>query len=486
MRPSSSIRFGSWSPDLPALDLDPRNYGRLTEAQNVIFYDGAYRPFPPLGSSGTDALSLEPENGYIDSQDSFIYVGLRVVGAAHGLYRAATSGGAWTDVSPGNHNSGIWTFTKFGDHVIATNGVDAPQKNTGSGNFSTLAASGTAPTARIVGRIGQFLFFGHTGTVSPSGENYVHWSAIGDATNWPTPGSADAAAVQSGVEPLNSAWGPVVAIKGGDQFGIVIQRGGVTRVTYIGGEQVFQFDQIENSKGTPFLKSVVSFGRFWYYISGSGEIYQTDGVTCEPISTDKVTRYFITTYAGALGTPDRTFGAVDPRRRLIFWCYKAASENNATRILTYHIDSGHFTHCEQDLNCLLGYDGDLAAIGDTLPFWAFTTSHAGRQFDGTPGTAVITTSEVELNPGGRTHVEGVKPFVTLKAGVTPTITVALGTRDDQDDDSVSYTSESTPHSRTGFAGFRSDARYHRSRVTITGDFKDATGIQFQASPSGSA
>jgi hypothetical protein len=50
----------------------------------------------------------------------------------------------------------------------------------------------------------------------------------------------------------------------------------------------------------------------------------------------------------------------------------------------------------------------------------------------------------------------------------------------------SYSTEATANSRTGFANMRSDAKYHRIRETITGNFKKATGLEFNANPSGRA
>jgi hypothetical protein len=101
--------------------------------------------------------------------------------------------------------------------------------------------------------------------------------------------------------------------------------------------------------------------------------------------------------------------------------------------------------------------------------------------DGTPGTAILTSAETEFIPGGRTTVQGVKPLIQHTSTVTAT--VAVGARD-RLDAAVTYTSESTPDTRTGFAPFRSDAYFHRARTTITGDFEKAIGIEFQDDDSG--
>lgn len=465
------IRFGEWLPDLPDLD----NPGLLT-AQNALFLEGAYRPFKALGSSGLDALASEPLGGLVTA--SYTYVGL-----ATSLQRSTTALGTWTDYSKGTSYSTAtsWAFARYKNLVIATNRVDVPQYQTlGSGSdFADLATSGTAPNAAIVGKIGQFIFLGNTNTAT----YHVQWSAIDNPNDWPTPASADAVSKQSGQHYLRPEWGAVTGIVGGDQFGVIFQEGGLTRVTYAGGDVAFQFDEIEGAKGCFFPKSIVEVGGVFYYISAAGFML-TDGVKSVPVGANKFDQYFWDSYWQP--NVNRVTGAVDANRKMIFWAYPAANESNATRIIAYNYESDRATHCEQDLNLLLS-DPEAAVSTTTLSFRAFNTSHAGRKFNGTIQTAVLTSAETELHLGGRTHVQGVKPLVVLAAGATPTITVALGARNDQDDDSISFTSESTPHSRTGFAGFRSDARYHRARVTISGAaFDSATGLQFQAVQAGSA
>jgi hypothetical protein len=92
------------------------------------------------------------------------------------------------------------------------------------------------------------------------------------------------------------------------------------------------------------------------------------------------------------------------------------------------------------------------------------------RFAGTPGTAILETGDVEVNTGGKAFVSGVKPKID-----TTSVTIAIGARDDLAS-SVTYTSETAPHSRTGFADFRSVAKYHRARLTATGTFNAAQGV----------
>lgn len=94
-------------------------------------------------------------------------------------------------------------------------------------------------------------------------------------------------------------------------------------------------------------------------------------------------------------------------------------------------------------------------------------------FTGTPGTATIETGDVEATLGRKTFVAGVKPLVDVTANA---VTAAIGYRDDLQA-SVTYTSEVTANSRSGFCDFRVEARYQRIRLKIAGTFNAAQGVE---------
>ena len=466
------IDLGEWLPDLPDLD----NPG-LTEAQNVLYYEGSYKQFKPLDPAGLDDLSSEPLGGIVT--EGYIYVGL-----SNSIQRAVNATtGSWTDLSIGSNDSyttvSAWRFARYEDWVMGTNGTDIPQVQTlGSAsrfaNLSTASSSSTAPPANSIGKIGQFILLGWTSVAG----YHVQWCAIDNPRDWPTPGSAEANSKQAGQEYLKPDWGPVTGIVGGDQFGLIFQEHGITRVTYVGGDEVFQFDELEGSRGCYFRHSIVEAGGVWFFISASG-FCATDGSTVIQIGDEKTDRYFWDAYLA--NTPLRVFGGVDVNKKLVFWTQQTSAGDIANRIYAYNYVKGRFTHCEQNLNCLLS-DGE-ADPSDDLTFKAFDSGHGGRLFTGTTGSAIITTGEFEASPGDYSRVLGVKAQVT---GVNPVYTIALGTRNTQETVTPAYTSEVTANTRTGFSDFRSEARFHRARVTITGTFNSFSQMQARARKSGNA
>lgn len=77
----------------------------------------------------------------------------------------------------------------------------------------------------------------------------IRWSAIGDPTDWPDPGTDDARSKQSGSQTFPTKWGVVTGIAGNDFYMYVFQVNAITKGTYIGGDQVFSFDTFEEGRG---------------------------------------------------------------------------------------------------------------------------------------------------------------------------------------------------------------------------------------------
>ena len=93
-------------------------------------------------------------------------------------------------------------------------------------------------------------------------------------------------------------------------------------------------------------------------------------------------------------------------------------------------------------------------------------------------TALIETGAVDLNQGGRSVIHGIRPRVsggttTVRAGVQDAIAGA-----------VSYSSATTPNSRTNMANFRSEGRYLRAEFTVTGAFTTIFGADVDFAPQG--
>lgn len=400
------------------------------------------------------------------------YVSALVAGTETKLF--AYESGAWVDRSSGTtYNSATsWEFASYNTKVMALNGVNVPQVQlTPNAGFTQLASSGTAPPAWAIGVVNQFAVIGDT----TDAEYALQWSAIDDVRNWPTPGSTTAIASQSGRQYLPSECGAVRSIHGGDQHGVVLQQSGVTRMTYAGPPTVFSFDTISKTHGAAFPKSSININGLVHFISTQG-FCLTDGVSVVPIGDGQVDRYFLDNVNP--GYAHKVRAAHYKPLKLIYWCWPDLTATNAqpNQVIAYHYEQKRWSRATQVCDLVFS----PAATEVVLEPWGFDSTHCLGTFTGTPGTAVITTGETEPNSGGFSRMGGIKPLIDTTVNA---VTVAMGTRNDRSS-AVTFTSEITAHSRTGFANFRSEARYHRARLTITGTFNAAQGLEYQATPSG--
>lgn len=469
-----NIIFKEWLPDLP-----PLNNPGLTEALNVLPFDGTHKSFYPLTASSTAAAArpvgaIYPSGANGSTFFDHIYAGLPT--ALH-LHSAATG---WTAKSGATYGSTTdWDFAQFEELVIATNGVDVPQKHTlgSASNFSTLGSTvGTAPVSKSVGIVNKFVVLGNLEASGGfSREHVIQWSGINAPGDWPAPNSATAIAQQSGQQELYKELGPVTGIYGADQYGLVTQAGGLTRMTYVGGSVVFQFDTISKTHGAAFANASILVNGLLYFVSARG-FCVSDGVQVQSVGDGKVDRYFLDTVSFSDSLRMRV--AHDPKRKLIMWCVPTATSTagQPNLMLIYNYEEKRWSRTDQVAEVLFTPPSALPLLGPH----AFDSSNRIATFTGTPGTAILTTGEMEPNPAGYTEEFGIKPLVDVTLNA---ITVAMGTRNDRQG-AVSYTSETTANSRSGFANFRASARYHRARLTIAGTFNAAQGLEYQAEAGG--
>lgn len=141
-----------------------------------------------------------------------------------------------------------------GSTVLSINGTvtySITSLNTGPRiNSTTFTGSGTTgmPDSSVVGTIAQFVFCGKY-ALSTDDFLTVQWCAIGDPTDWPTPGTTDAKTKQAGQQVFPGAYGKITGIVGNDFYGYIFQERAIHKVTYVGGDVVFNFDTIIDDLG---------------------------------------------------------------------------------------------------------------------------------------------------------------------------------------------------------------------------------------------
>jgi hypothetical protein len=107
----------------------------------------------------------------------------------------------------------------------------------------------------------------------------------------------------------------------------------------------------------------------------------------------------------------------------------------------------------------------------------FSTSRQLGVFTGSSLDATFEIGEQDQNPFGRVFIRGARPLVT---GSPTSVTVALATRDSQDNASRSFGSAVSRTTRTGVCDFRVQGKFVSARVQVVGGFDRAIGLGFDA------
>jgi len=483
------IPFGDYTPDLPKLG----NPGATT-AKNIIPGKVGYIQLNGLSAYSSaltaycrGAFSAVSSAGAVSSYS----------GDASKLYRLV--GTTQTDSSKvGGYScatDSYWEFAKWGDTCIATNFDDAIQVVTlGGTTFADLAAS--APKARHIAVVRDFVMVGNTYDASDGNvPNRVRWSALNDSTDWTV-----SPTTQSDYQDLQGNGGWVQAIIGGERA-VIFQERSIWLATYVGSPVVFNFDQIEDARGALCPRGVIQVGGIIYYIADDG-FYAISGGQSVPIGFGKVDRTFLADLNDEY--LHRVTAAALPSEKVVMWSYPGSGSVDGTpnKIIMYNWASQRWSTAELSHDLLFrsmsvgttleeldAISADLDALafpldskvwmGGKLQLSAFDTDHKQAYFTGTALDATIETGEFQPEgmEGQRTEITRVIPIVD-----GGTHSVQMGTRETQAG-TISWGSD-TPENSSGECPVRSNSRFHRVRVNITGGFTDATGVAVIASPVG--
>lgn len=296
--------FGPWAPDLPV-----NGHQGLVVARNCLPSPNGYRPLHGF-SEVTTALSGWAGGGAFVGSDGTATL---LSGTSTDLY--TYSSGTWTSVL-GSLTATRWRFSQFGDAAICVNGSAPVRYDLAGGTAAAL--TGSPPDASLVATVRDFVVL----SGDPQDILTVTWSAFNDETGW-TP-STD----QSGFQPMLEG-GEVMGLAGGE-YGVILQRNRIVRMTYTADEFVFQFDPIETNIGCISKGSVAQAGRLVFFLSERGFMV-FDGTQARPIGNERVDATFFRSYARS-DIESSLYAAVDPRNFCVIW----AMPGNPGRLWVYN------------------------------------------------------------------------------------------------------------------------------------------------------
>ena len=463
------IPFGEWLPDQP----EYLNPGANT-ANNVYFAAQSYKRFPSLVDYSTNNMGKDSRGaGSFRDNSNTVF---NFVGTNTDLYQL--DGGSFTSRkgSLTGTNTDFWTFTQFGNYVIASNGVDAPQyylmgTSTNFANLSAIGTAGTVPTFRMSGVVRDFLVTGNHSNAS----NKIQWSGINDITVW------EAGNKQSDSQELPGSGGEIVHITSGE-IGYIFRQNQIIRMDYVGGATVFRLSVISPNRGAVYGRTVCQDNRRVFFYADDG-FFEVNGDQVIAIGAEKVNRFFDVDLNKAFS--DRICAAVDPFNQLAMWLYPSASNTSNTtgicdKIIIYNYatqkwstaDASASTIFSQfvgaytvELMDIISENLDQINIALDTDFWsggqlylgAIDSDYKAAIFSGTENEGTIETRELELFPGHRSSITNVRPIVDATSTVNVKSRERLA-------DTPTESSTSTMND-SGDNPVRESGRYFRFKIT---------------------
>ena len=475
-----TLRVAEWLPDQPDLD----NPG-ATVALNCFAAATSYKPIssPENYSQATSANNEVRGAHSIKNSAGQAYV---YAGDAGKLYQLSATG--WNDISVAGAYSGtstqeVWKFADYGPNmVIATNYNNSPQKIVPGS--AAVALGGSPPRARYVAQVRDWVVLANLND-GTARSNRVQWSGYNNAEYW----TRDVA-LQSDYQDLYEG-GAVTGLGPADGGCVVVQESAAQFMSYAGPPVTWAFNKFANALGSKTPGSVVSHNnRVWWW--GESDIWQYTAGQCIPIGAEKVARTLLSDFDQSYAY--RVRSAVDPINGLVLWAYPGTNHNGGipNKLAVYAYNVGKWTVCELEVIELFqflsagitleGLDALSASIdalsasldstvymGGQYAFACFSTTNKLQTFTGTPLSAVIDTAELRAQPGRFTEITNTRPL--YEGG---TARVRIGRRKAQTDP-LSWTAAKEVNA-SGECNFRTNSRFTRARLELSGNWTQAIGI----------
>lgn len=486
------INFGEFLPDQPAMAS-----AGATVAKNVIPALKGYRSYRQLaavsGVSTNDILSLYA--GKDDAGNGALYVG-----DSGKLYKMAAADSSLTDKSKsGGYSTASgdrWNFAQFGETLIATNFTDPPQTATVDTGSAFADLGGSPPKGKFVTIVKDQVFFGYTNDSDGVKPYRVRWSAINSATGW-TVGTS-----LSDYQDVVDV-GDCTGLVGGEYLIALFERG-IVRASFVGAPLVYQFDRLTNQIGCSVPGSVTSVGPGMVFFLSDNGFHMLKGNSVVPIGAEKINKWFLDRFK--IAHSENMCASVDPINQNVIWAYPntSSADGSNNEILIYNYNLNRWSYVEQATTALAplftagytleGLDNISSSI-DALPasldsamwkggsfFFAGAKDKKVQSFTGDRLAATIETGEFDVSPGKRSLVNNIIPYVTSASGTAPTISATIGSRLRQND-AVSFGTAASQNA-DGYCPVRSSGSFHRVRLSLSGDWEQAQGIDVDIQPMG--
>ena len=269
--------------------------------------------------------------------------------------------GAGSEISGGSEDSRP-TIMTYGDRIIIIGSDIMPSSvdtSSGAPGDETLSPiSGNAPYANAGAIFKEFLVLG--GVRGRGSNNYakasagVHWSAIGNPTNWPIIGTAAAINVQSDIQLLeDGSGGEIMDVVATEDWCAILRERQVYRMDYVGGTSIMSFRMLDASRGCNTKCSAIAVGKVVYFPSEEG-FMACDGSRVYPVGQDRVDKFW-RERVNTTKTRNNVFASYSPQMESIFWTVPGS--NHGKDIIGYRpaLDKWYRVNPEHGVSCLFDH-----------------------------------------------------------------------------------------------------------------------------------
>jgi hypothetical protein len=480
------IPLGPWAPDQARLGAQG-----LLDVRNAIPAKGYWLPQRGLQAATDHTLTGAIQGIWATHRLSGDYELFVSYGGKIYLVGSRTADMIDVTGSPYDYDgTARWRGVQFGDLDIRVNGVDETQaRDLNAGGDYTDLAAGEAPISRYIALVRDFPVWGFTTDDLDGTDAYrVAWpgltNGLVDPTNW-TDGQSDFQRVQD--------IGQINGLTGG-WFGSLICEAGVATMQY-GGSALFAFEVKERRIGCRTPTTVNEYRGLTVFYSPEAGWCAFDGTSVRPIGVERIDRWFADDFdenAGALGWTD-----VDSKRGHMLWAYCGRGHGGRpNRLLRYSVPLDEWAVADIEIEALgrgktfgLSLDdipdmdlftGDLEdpALWSSLPDTLAVAGSRLSSFAGDVLTARFETGEFQL--GSDETRAMLRRALVLANGGTATLEIASRERFD------GPMTWSTPMAvqSDGWFRCRIPGRSHAARVSMSGAWADAQGVDLFPEPLG--
>jgi len=508
------VEFGEWLPDQ-----------RQVKTPGLLYVNhmspsmAGWQPLPKRETSEIEALFGEARGVFIGrTQDGEAFF---FAATDDKIYQESGSF-TWTDRSKvGDYTLGPvdhWEFDVYGDAVYATNKNDPIQRAASpGGTFADISAhapfAGTIATAKEFLMAGNLEARGNNIGSGAEGEGALHWSAIGDPTDWPTIATADAINKQSDFQILEGDGGPVVQIVDAAEYTAVFRQKQVWRADQVGAPKFWTFRKIDNKRGAVVPNAAIAVGNFVYFLSREGFMI-FNGAQTQTIGFEKIDRTVLNEIDWSRADAHCSVAHL-PRLHSVVWSIPMTAGDivfgNYNTLIGYNYDLKQFWHSGESNQRVfamepritdLSMDGatysslDMdvalptgladqnmdelgAGAGQDIVLSYFNTDNLIRSYSGIGGDwSTIHTGKFELPEGRRGMIRMLRPSYIAEDLSNVAIGAGVLARVQPGGPRTSWSfSEMKP---SGVCPQRAVGRYHEGAFVYVGPVRDCVGFDFKA------